>query len=203
MNFLKRYMPRKERTGGFDMNESYGVTSKKIEITSLVEVLQEIVEDGQKVFFSKKVMVDKDELTSVLDELTQALPEDLRTAQWVLSEKDRILNEARSEYERSKAEVAELMKAKLDNHDLVKEAEVRAKEIIAKAQSDAKMVRLSARDYADNLLTDLEKELQSKNSEMMVSLKKLFEGFISDYNRDITGTAAVVRENIKELREMK
>lgn len=185
------------------MNESYGVTSKKIEITSLVEVLQEIVEDGQKVFFSKKVMVDKDELTSVLDELNQALPEDLRTAQWVLSEKDRILNEARSEYERSKAEVAELMKAKLDNHDLVKEAEVRAKEIIAKAQSDAKMVRLSARDYADNLLTDLEKELQSKNSEMMVNLKKLFEGFISDYNRDITGTAAVVRENIKELREMK
>jgi len=196
-------MPRKEKTGGFDMNESYEVTSKKIEITSLVEVLQEIVEDGQKVFFSKKVMVDKDELTSVLDELTQALPEDLRTAQWVLSEKDRILNEARSEYERSKAEVAELMKAKLDNHDLVKEAEVRAKEIIAKAQSDAKMVRLSARDYADNLLTDLEKELQSKNSEMMVNLKKLFEGFISDYNRDITGTAAVVRENIKELREMK
>jgi len=36
------------------MNESYEVTSKKIEITSLVEVLQEIVEDGQKVFVQQE-----------------------------------------------------------------------------------------------------------------------------------------------------
>lgn len=185
------------------MNESYETTSRRIEMTSLVEVLQEIVEDGQKVIFSKKVLVDKDEVTAILDEIIQAIPEDLRTAQWVLTEKDRILTEARSEYERSKAEVAELMKAKLDNHDIVKEAEMRAKEIIAKAQSDAKMVRLSARDYADNLLSDLEKEIESKNGEMMLNLKKLFEGFVSDYNKDFVGTAEVIRNNIKELRDMK
>lgn len=185
------------------MNENYEVTSRRIEITGLVEVLQEIIEDGSKVPLSKRVMVDKEEVLSVLDEIVEAIPEDLRTAQWVLGEKDRILTEARTEYERAKAEVNELMRAKLENHDIVKEAEMRGQEIIAKAQSEAKMIRHSARDYADSLLSDLESEINHKNAEMLLNFKTLFESFVQDYNQSCSSTMGTIKENIKELREMK
>jgi len=185
------------------MIENYEVTSRRIEITGLVEVLQEIVEDGSKMPLTKKVLVDKDEITNILDEIIQVIPEDLRTAQWVLAEKDRILTEAKTEYDRTKAEVDRMMKEKIDNHDLVKEATIKAQEIINKAQTEAKMVKLSARDYADSLLSDLDTEIKERNQEMMHSFKNLFEGFVQDYNKSFHTTSETIKENIKELREMK
>ena len=112
------------------MKENYEVTSRRIEITGLVEVLQEIIEDGSKVPFSKKVLVDREEVVNILDEIVQVIPEDLRTAQWVLAEKDRILTEAKTEYERTKAEVDRMMQEKVNNHDIVKEATIKAQEIL-------------------------------------------------------------------------
>lgn len=185
------------------MKDNYEVTSRRIEITGLVEVLQEIVEDGSKMPFSKKILVDREEVNTILDEIIQSIPEDLRTAQWVLGEKDRILTEARTEYERTKAEVDRMMQEKVNNHDLVKEAEAKAQEILSKAQTEAKLVRLSARDYADSLLSDLETEIRKKNQEMMLSYKNLFEGFVQEYNKTFTSTSLTIKENIKELREMK
>jgi len=185
------------------MKENYEVTSRRIEITGLVEVLQEIVEDGSKMPFSKKVMVDKEEIVNILDEIVQVIPEDLRTAQWVLSEKDRILTEAKTEYERTKAEVDRMMREKVDNHDIVREANTKAQEIINKAQTEAKLVKLSARDYADSLLSDLDAEIKEKNQQMMLNFKNLFEGFVQEYNKNFNTTSETIKENIKELREMK
>ncbi|MGB4588374.1 MAG: ATPase [Clostridiaceae bacterium] len=185
------------------MNENYEATSRRIEITGLVEVLQEIIDDGSKMPFSKKILVDKGEVVAILDEIVQAIPDDLRTAQWVIGEKDRLLTEARTEYERTKAEVDMMMKEKIDNHDIVREAQIKAQEIISKAQTESKMVRLSAREYADSLLSDLDTEIKQKNQDMMISFKNLFEGFVQDYNKSFNGTSLTIKENIKELREMK
>lgn len=185
------------------MKENYESTSRRIEITGLVEVLQEIIDDGSKMPFSKKILVDKEEVIAILDEIVQAIPDDLRTAQWVIGEKDRILSEAKTEYERTKAEVDMMMRDKIDNHDIVKEAQIKAQEIQSKAQTEAKMVRLSARDYADSLLSDLDTEIEKRNQEMMISFKNLFEGFVKDYNKSFNATSLTIKENIKELREMK
>jgi cell division septum initiation protein DivIVA len=185
------------------MKENYEVTSRRIEITGLVEVLQEIIEDGSKVPFSKKVLVDKDEVVNILDEIVQVIPDDLRTAQWVLAEKDRILTEAKNEYEKTKAEVDRMMLEKVNNHDIVKEATIKAQEILNKAQTEAKLIKLSARDYADSLLSDLDAEIKERNQQMMLNFKNLFEGFVQEYNKSFQTTSTTIKDNIKELREMK
>ncbi len=185
------------------MKENYEVTSRRIEMIGLIEVLHEIVEDGSKMPFGKKVMVDKKEIIHILEEITKVIPDDLRTAQWVLSEKDRILTEAKTEYDRTKAEVDQMMTEKVNNHDIVKEANIKAQEILNKAQTEAKMVTFSARDYADSLLTDLDHDIKEKNQEMMMNFKNLFEGFVQEYNKSFNGTSQIINDNIKELREMK
>ncbi len=185
------------------MKENYEVTSRRIEMIGLIEVLQEIIDDGSKVPFGKKVMVDKNEIIHILDEITKVIPDDLRTAQWVISEKDRILTEAKTEYDRTKAEVNQMMMEKINNHDIVKEATTRGQEIINKAQTEAKMLKLSARDYADSLLTSLDNDIKEKNQEMMMNFKNLFEGFVQEYNKNFNETSMTIEDNIKELREMK
>lgn len=184
------------------MKENYEVTSRRIEMIGLVDVLQEIVEDGSKMPFGNKVKVDKKEITHILDEITKVIPDDLRTAQWVISERDRILTEAKTEYDRTKAEVDLMMTEKVNNHDIVKEATIKAQEILNKAQTEAKMITFSARDYADSLLTDLDNEIKEKNQEMMMKFKNLFEGFVQEYNKSFNETSHVIKDNIKELREM-
>ncbi len=185
------------------LKENYEVTSRRIELIGLVEVLQEIVDDGSKMPFGKKVMVDKSEVIHILDEINKVIPDDLRTAQWVISEKDRILTEAKTEYDRTKAEVDQMMAEKINNHDIVKEATIRAQEILNRAHTEAKMVTLSARDYADSLLTDLDHDIKEKNQEMMMNFKNLFEGFVQEYNKSFNETSNIIKDNIKELREMK
>ena len=61
---------------------------------------------------------------------------------------------------------------------LVREAKVRAQEIIASAQRDAKAIRLGARDYADEILSQLEKEIETKGEGNGRSMKDDLDKFI-------------------------
>ena len=45
-----------------------------------------------------------------------------------------------------KKETASMMRKNIENHNIVKEAKIRAEEIIASAQRDAKAIRLGSRD---------------------------------------------------------
>jgi len=38
---------------------------------------------------------------------------------------------------------------------------------------------------------------------MMMNFKNLFEGFVQEYNKSFHTTSATIKDNIKELREMK
>lgn len=190
------------------MSENSDINSKNtkartIEITGLIGFLYEILEDGSKVPFSKKALVDVKDIITVLEEIEDTLPSDLRTAEWVLNEKDRILDEAKTEYDRAKKEAEEMMVVRVNNHDIVKEAKVKAQEIISKAQTESKMVRLGARDYADNLISELESEIDHKNKEMLDQFKNMFEGFVNDFDKTFIENKTTIKSNIKELRDMK
>ena len=58
----------------------------KVEIVNLIEMLEEIVNNGGKVPFSNKITVDKDEVLSVLNEMRMRLPSDIKLAIDILDE---------------------------------------------------------------------------------------------------------------------
>ena len=188
-----------ENNGETDRN----VKARAIEITGLIGFLYEILEDGSKVPFSKKALVDAKDIITVLEEIEDTLPSDLRTAEWVLNEKDRILDEAKTEYDRAKKEAEEIMVKRVNEHDIVKEAKAKSQEIISKAQTESKMVRLAARDYADSLISELESEIEHKNKEMLDKFKNIFEAFVSDFDETFIENQTTIKNNIKELRDMK
>lgn len=174
-----------------------------MDVIELLEYLQEIVETASKVPITGKIVLDKKEVLEVIDQIVNYLPDELKKAQWVLAEKKRILEEARQEFDSVKQQTLEIMKKQVENHDITREAKIRSQEIISSAQRDAKDIRLGARDYADNILSQLDKEIQEKRQLMMNDIKKDVEQFIETLTEDLSDTSATIRENIKELRNIK
>lgn len=173
-----------------------------MEILKLLEYLQEIIQTSTK-FPVGKVLVNKKEALEIVEEIINMLPEEFKKAQWLLQEKDKILGDALNQAENIKAENIERIQKAVENHDYVLEAKERAEEIIASAQKEAKAIRLSARDYADEILVELNNEILNKKDSMLNSIKEEMEKFIISIDKTVNSNDELLRENIKELRNMK
>ena len=66
-----------------------------MEIFTLLETLEEIIENSKKMPFTNKVMIEQEDLLDIIKEIRLKLPEDLKQAKWVSEERDRIKSEAK------------------------------------------------------------------------------------------------------------
>lgn len=174
-----------------------------MEVIKLLEYLQEIFETSSKVPVMGKILVDKKEVMSIVEQIMTCLPDELKKAQWIVEEKERILSEAIEEASTMRKESMDILKKQVENHDITKDAKIRAEEIIASAQRDAKAMRLGARNYADEILCQLEKEINERGQNMVLNIKKQVEQFISGLSDEVAADLDDIRQNIKELRGMK
>ncbi|WP_029453283.1 hypothetical protein [Clostridium algidicarnis] len=174
-----------------------------MDVIQLLEYLQEIIDSASKVPITGKIVLDKKEMLEVIDQIINYMPDEFKKAQWVLSEKERILAEAREEYDNIKGQTVEMMKKQVENHDITKEAKIKSQDIIAVAQRDAKAIRLGARDYADEVLCQLDEEMKENSKKMMKNVKKDVEDFMKNLSEDLSQNSSTIRENIKELRNIK
>ena len=174
-----------------------------VNIIELLEYLQDLVENSSKVPMSGKVMIDKKEIIEVVDQIINYLPDQFKKAEWVMNERERILDEAKKEYDSVRKETMAMMRQNVENHDIVKEAKVRAQEIIASAQRDAKAIRLGSRDYSDEILTQLDKEIEEQKIKLIKSLQDSFESVAKEIDSNLSNACDVIKDNVKELRGMK
>ncbi|AWI03957.1 hypothetical protein [Clostridium drakei] len=174
-----------------------------MDVIKLLEYLNEIIETSAKVPMTGKVIVHKKETLEIIEKIINYLPDELKKAQWIVEEKERILSEAIEESENLKRENINFLKKQIENHDITKQAKVKAEAIVASAERSAKSIRLGARDYADEILNQLDNEIANKSKIMMINLKKQMQDFVIDLESSINLNSDTIRENVKELRDMK
>ena len=95
-----------------------------------------------------------------------------------------------------------MMKQSLENHDIVREAKIRAQEIIAQAQRDAKAIRIGSRDYSNDILMQLDIEIEKNKAELIKSMQASFEKVAKDIDENLSKTGSRIKENIAELKTM-
>ena len=166
-------------------------------VIELLEYLQDMIENSAKVPISGKTMIDRKEVLGVIDEIINYLPDELKKARWIMNERDKILEDARQEYDSVRKEIMEIMNKKVENHSIVNDAKIRAQEILASAKRDAKAIRLGSRDYSNEILTDLDRELEIKWVELIKSLQASFENVATDVDKNFTGISSTIKDNIK------
>lgn len=131
-----------------------------MEIFTLLENLEELLESGAKVPFSTKVMVDIDELREVLEDIRLKLPDELKQAKWVKEERQRIISDAEAEAEKMIKEAESRIVTLVDEHVITKQAMDKKEEIIANANKVSKEISVGTRDYADAILEKVEEVLR-------------------------------------------
>ncbi len=138
----------------------------KVEIVNLIDMLEEIVNNGSKVPFSNKIMVDKDEVLSILNEMKMRLPSDIKLAIDIIDEKQRILLSAQKSAKEIVDEAKNERETMIEEHEITQLATARAEEIDDRAQKHASEMRAGATDYVDGMLEEFQEYLKEKIREL-------------------------------------
>ncbi len=131
-----------------------------MELLSILNDLEEFIQNSSRVPMTKKVLVDEEKLLDFLDRARTILPEEVRKAKWLVQEREKVISESRQEAARLLEAAQKEVEKRADESEVVRRAKEMADEIIKKAERASREMRLGARDYADNVLSNLESRME-------------------------------------------
>ena len=144
-----------------------------MDIQHLVDRLEQILADSRRIPMSSNLIVDEDRLFNVVDQMRVSIPEEVKRANRVESEKERILAQAHEEADRIR-ELAKQEAAELVRRDaIMASAQQRADTILERARHEADMMRAESDTYALDVLMKLEEDLLRSLSVVRNGMRKL------------------------------
>ena len=111
------------------------------DILYLVDQLEELVGIGKRVPFSGRVMVEEGEFLALVDQLRVAVPNEIKQAQRVIKDRERIIGDAQDEGARIVQIARERAEAMVSQHGIVAEARQRSEEILRAAEEERQRAR--------------------------------------------------------------
>jgi len=130
-----------------------------MDILHLIDRLEELFNESRPIPFTHNVIVDEDRMLDLIDQMRVAIPEEVKKAQQILAQRDRILAQAQEEVNRTLALAREKSDQMIERDAIVQAAQARAEQIIAQAHQDIQSVRREADEYVMETLTRLEVEM--------------------------------------------
>ncbi len=131
-----------------------------MDILQLIDRLEELFNESKAIPLTRNVMVDEDRMLDIIDQMRIAIPEEVKKAQQLLGQRDRVLAQAQEEANRT-LEIARQKADQLVSKDMVvQEAQRRADQVLAQARAEAETTRADADDYVIQSLTQLQEELE-------------------------------------------
>lgn len=144
-----------------------------MDILQLIDRLEELFNESKAVPLTRNVMVDEDRMLDIIDQMRIAIPEEVKKAQQLLGQRDRVLAQAQEEANRT-LELARQKADQMVTKDMVaQDAQRRADQIIAKSRDEAENIRADADDYAMNSLLQLEAELDRITNQVANGIRLL------------------------------
>ena len=142
-----------------------------MDILQLIDRLEELFNESKSIPLTRNVMVDEDRMLDIIDQMRIAIPEEVKKAQQLLGQRDRVLAQAQEEANRT-LELARQKADQLASKELiVQEAQRRADQIMTQSRADAENVRGEADDYVMNSLNQLQDELERITNQVINGIR--------------------------------
>lgn len=130
-----------------------------MDVIRLIEDLEDMLEVSNTIPLTGKVMVDKEEVMHILDQLKNQIPKDVSNAQNIVAKENEILEDANMQAKQI-VQAAHMEAQKLvDEDELVILAQEKAKEMMDRAEEESTQIRKSSREYVDGLLEETQVQL--------------------------------------------
>ena len=161
------------------------------ESEQLLRRVSDMIAGARPMPLSSSVMINKDEVLELLDEALARLPDELRAARWLLKEREEFLAKTR----RDADDILDAARARAERMvqrtEVVKAAELRARQTIDAADEEARRLRLECEDYCDQKLASFEIVLER-------TLKTVSAGRTKLQGNPMSGEAPVIADEDDE-----
>jgi Zn-finger nucleic acid-binding protein len=132
-----------------------------MDILHFVDRLENIVRESRTLPLSRKLLLDEGKLIDIIDQMRVSVPDVVKQAQKVTSERDRQLAQAQEEAERIKQLAKAESQMILDKDQITKDAHVRAKAIVDDAHRQSAKIYADADKYVIDKFSLMERHLLS------------------------------------------
>ncbi|MFN2297717.1 MAG: hypothetical protein ACK2UB_02635 [Anaerolineales bacterium] len=146
-----------------------------MDILHLVDRLEELFNSGFHIPLTNETVVNEDRFLELIDQLRIAVPEEVKKAQQVVSQKERYLAQAQEEAQRTVNIARERVESLVQHDSITSAAESRAEQIVQQARNDASAIRGEADDYVLESLSRLEAEMARLLQQVRNGIAKLNE----------------------------
>lgn len=159
-----------------------------MEIFTLLEALEDILDKSRGIPFSDKCIVSKEEILDIIKEIRIKLPDELKQAKWIKEERERIIAEAQKDADDIVKEAENRIISMIDEHEITKKAYDKKTEIIADANEMYREITQGTNTYVDGILANIENN--------MMELGKTLSGV----EMTIQNALETIQNNRKELK---
>ncbi len=151
-----------------------------MDILHLVDRLEELFNKSRPIWLTRSVIVDEDRMLDLIDQMRVAVPEEIKKAQQIITQRDRILAQAKEEANRTIALAREKAEKQLEDNEIIEAAKTRSDEIVEQAQKEAEDAQREADKYILETLTSLELHLDRLLAQVRNGIKTIQEDVYPD-----------------------
>ncbi len=168
-------------------------------VLEFLEEIEDIVKNAPGLPLTGKIMVDSDELLEITKGIRLSLPDDVQQAKWVRDEKDRILADAKKEYEMIIIEAKKQADLMVKRDVITQRAVEVADSIYTKADEYAKDMKLRTYNYMDEVLFRFQKKMEELNEKYFSAMYQEMEEHFAQIGNKIAADMGEIRAMAGEI----
>jgi cell division septum initiation protein DivIVA len=146
-----------------------------MDILHLIDRLEELFNNSRPIPLTHNVIVDEDKFLDIIDQMRISVPDEVKKAQQVFSQKDRVMAQAQEEANRTLQLAREKADMLVEKESLVQDAQRRATQIVEQARLEAENIKSGADQYAIDALMNLQMELERLNTQAQNGVQVLLQ----------------------------
>ncbi|HOZ38334.1 MAG TPA: hypothetical protein PLH64_06255 [Anaerolineaceae bacterium] len=144
-----------------------------MDILHLVDRLEELFNNSKPIPLSRNVVVDENSFMDIIDQMRISIPDEIKKAQQVIAQKDRILAQAQEEANRTVALAREKSEKMVEKSEVYQAAQVKVEQLTEQVRKDSLQTQQEADRYVVDTLSGLERELKNVLQQVQNGIKSL------------------------------
>ncbi len=107
-----------------------------MDILQMIDRLEELLNESRPLPFTHNVIVDEDRMLDLIDQMRVSIPEEVKKAQQILAQRDRLIAQAQEEANRTVNLARDRSTELVERDQVVQAAYTQAEQIKVQAQAD-------------------------------------------------------------------
>jgi hypothetical protein len=130
-----------------------------MDIASRLQQLEELVAEAKSMPLSTSVLINREEVLELIQEMRASMPEEIKQARWVVKDREQLLTKARKDAEGVVQQALQEQRRLVAQEEVVRASAREAERILEEAREQSRQLRLEAEDYIDQKLAGFEDTL--------------------------------------------